>query len=105
METLCRLSYRGLNIYANISLKFVAGEGFEPPKRSATDLQSAPFGHSGNPPFCHSPYGKRPDKEYPTWQYQRKPEMKNVATLTTHARKRRKKPGKSAEKRGNANEN
>src|SRR5690606_3912887 len=28
----------------------VAGEGFEPPKHSAADLQSAPFGHSGNPP-------------------------------------------------------
>ena len=25
--------------------------GFEPPKRSATDLQSAPFGHSGTPPY------------------------------------------------------
>lgn len=24
-------------------------EGFEPPKRNAADLQSAPFGHSGNP--------------------------------------------------------
>ena len=25
--------------------------GFEPPKRYATDLQSAPFGHSGTPPY------------------------------------------------------
>ena len=25
--------------------------GFEPPKRNATDLQSAPFGHSGTPPY------------------------------------------------------
>ncbi len=25
--------------------------GFEPPKRDATDLQSAPFGHSGTPPY------------------------------------------------------
>ena len=24
--------------------------GFEPPKAMLTDLQSAPFGHSGNPP-------------------------------------------------------
>ena len=24
--------------------------GFEPPKAQLTDLQSAPFGHSGNPP-------------------------------------------------------
>ena len=26
--------------------------GFEPPKRNATDLQSAPFGHSGTPPYA-----------------------------------------------------
>ena len=25
--------------------------GFEPPKRKATDLQSAPFGHSGTLPY------------------------------------------------------
>ena len=25
--------------------------GFEPPKSSITDLQSAPFGRSGNPPY------------------------------------------------------
>ncbi len=25
--------------------------GFEPPKQIATDLQSAPFGHSGTPPY------------------------------------------------------
>ena len=30
----------------------LVGEGgFEPPKRDATDLQSAPFGHSGTLPF------------------------------------------------------
>ena len=28
----------------------VEGEGFEPSKSSITDLQSAPFGHSGTPP-------------------------------------------------------
>ena len=27
------------------------GGGFEPPKRVATDLQSAPFGHSGTHPY------------------------------------------------------
>ncbi len=27
------------------------GGGFEPPKSLTTDLQSAPFGHSGTPPF------------------------------------------------------
>ena len=29
---------------------FVGGGGFEPPKSKTTDLQSAPFGHSGIPP-------------------------------------------------------
>ena len=29
----------------------VGRDGFEPSKRSATDLQSAPFGHSGTPPY------------------------------------------------------
>ena len=29
----------------------VEGGGFEPPKQEATDLQSAPFGHSGTPPY------------------------------------------------------
>ena len=27
------------------------GEGFEPSKAVPTDLQSAPFGHSGTPPY------------------------------------------------------
>ena len=27
------------------------GEGFEPSKALPTDLQSAPFGHSGTPPY------------------------------------------------------
>ena len=30
------------------------GEGFEPSKALPTDLQSAPFGHSGIHPFCLS---------------------------------------------------
>jgi hypothetical protein len=31
---------------------FLVGEGgFEPPKSLTTDLQSAPFGHSGIPPY------------------------------------------------------
>ena len=29
----------------------VEEDGFEPSKRDATDLQSAPFGHSGTPPY------------------------------------------------------
>lgn len=31
-------------------LSLVGEDGFEPSKRNATDLQSAPFGHSGIPP-------------------------------------------------------
>ena len=32
--------------------EFLVGEGgFEPPKSLTTDLQSAPFGHSGIPPY------------------------------------------------------
>ncbi len=33
--------------------------GFEPPKRDATDLQSAPFGHSGTPPYIGAGDGTR----------------------------------------------
>ncbi len=29
----------------------MGGGGFEPPKQDAADLQSVPFGHSGNHPF------------------------------------------------------
>ena len=32
------------------------GGGFEPPKALLTDLQSAPFGHSGTHPFVSSFY-------------------------------------------------
>ena len=31
-------------------LLHVGGGGFEPPKQDAADLQSVPFGHSGNHP-------------------------------------------------------
>ena len=31
----------------------VGGDGFEPPKASPADLQSVPFGHSGNPPYTY----------------------------------------------------
>ena len=34
-----------------IIVKIMDGGGFEPPKRDATDLQSAPFGHSGTSPY------------------------------------------------------
>ena len=33
------------------SHRLVGAGGFGPPKRNATDLQSAPFGHSGMRPF------------------------------------------------------
>ena len=42
------LSYtRIFNLY-----KVVEDGGFEPPKAMLTDLQSAPFGHSGIPPYA-----------------------------------------------------
>ena len=34
--------------------------GFEPPKAMLTDLQSAPFGHSGNPPYLELVIGLEP---------------------------------------------
>ncbi len=34
--------------------------GFEPPKAMRTDLQSAPFGHSGNPPDLELVIGLEP---------------------------------------------
>ena len=40
-------------------LYLVGAGGFEPPKSSTTDLQSAPFGHSGTLPYSptkRSPY-------------------------------------------------
>jgi hypothetical protein len=37
----------------------VGEEGFEPPKTSSTDLQSAPFGRSGTLPFKKKRAGRR----------------------------------------------
>ena len=34
--------------------KMVEGVGFEPTKRNAADLQSAPFSHSGTPPLHYN---------------------------------------------------
>ena len=34
-----------------ILLRRMGGGGFEPPKQFAADLQSVPFGHSGNHPY------------------------------------------------------
>ena len=42
----------GQKINADICLRLLVGEGgFEPPKSVTTDLQSAPFGRSGIPPY------------------------------------------------------
>ena len=38
----------------------VGEDGFEPSKRIATDLQSAPFGHSGIPPHMELMIGLEP---------------------------------------------
>ncbi len=34
----------------------MGGGGFEPPKQFAADLQSVPFGHSGNHPDLYSKF-------------------------------------------------
>ena len=52
----------GLPFYCLINMKakkgpqqkaavLVGDGGFEPPKAKPADLQSVPFGHSGNPPY------------------------------------------------------
>ena len=49
--TLYQLSYsRG-----QAADRLVEGDGFEPSKAMPADLQSAPFGHSGNPPWIAQP--------------------------------------------------
>ena len=40
-------------------LFLVGGGGFEPSKSLTTDLQSAPFSHSGTPPHCGADDGTR----------------------------------------------
>ena len=49
-----------------VTVFLVGAGGFEPPKSSTTDLQSAPFGHSGTPPYevgdpkkCGALFGER----------------------------------------------
>lgn len=37
-----------------LTIKLVVGDGFEPSKSATADLQSAPFGRSGNPPKFES---------------------------------------------------
>ena len=48
-QMLSQLSYAPMHNF--LGIKLVEDGGFEPPKRYATDLQSAPFGHSGNSPY------------------------------------------------------
>ncbi len=43
-----KASNTGINAYVQDFV--VEGDGFEPSKSLTTDLQSAPFGHSGTPP-------------------------------------------------------
>ena len=43
---------RCINIVDTPFCYSVGGDGFEPPKASPADLQSAPFGHSGNHPIA-----------------------------------------------------
>ena len=35
------------------AFRLMGGGGFEPPKQDAADLQSVPFGHSGNHPYFY----------------------------------------------------
>ena len=52
----------------------VEGDGFEPSKSKTTDLQSAPFGHSGTPPekmtlyrvkkWCPEPESNQPHEDF-----------------------------------------
>ncbi len=47
-----RLMLYQLSYFRKYSLlRKVGDDGFEPPKSKTADLQSAPFGHSGNRPF------------------------------------------------------
>jgi hypothetical protein len=40
-----------ITVELKIKSVLVVGSGFEPLKAKPADLQSAPIGHSGNPPF------------------------------------------------------
>ncbi len=55
---------RSVTFITNISgsdINVMVGEnGFEPLKQEATDLQSAPFGHSGTLPFMELVMGLEP---------------------------------------------
>ena len=46
----CRRQETSCRLLSAVCCLQVGDGGFEPPKRSAADLQSAPFDHSGKPP-------------------------------------------------------
>ena len=50
-RTVQRKKEKSPNRYDSDFEPLVGGGGFEPPKSLTTDLQSAPFGHSGNLPY------------------------------------------------------
>ena len=52
-----RLTFRQTHLYRFVNM--VGGGGFEPPKALPADLQSVPFGHSGNPPYMKFGAGGR----------------------------------------------
>ena len=49
-----------IELHPHIKFKLVEDGGFEPPKSVTTDLQSAPFGRSGNPPHLELVIGIEP---------------------------------------------
>ena len=50
VKTCCPSFISGACTYQQLVV-IVVGSGFEPLKAKPADLQSAPIGHSGNPPF------------------------------------------------------
>ena len=52
-----RLAFRQTHLYRLVNM--VGDGGFEPPKALPADLQSVPFGHSGNPPYMKFGAGGR----------------------------------------------
>ena len=61
-------------------VSFVVGDGgFGPPKSVTTDLQSAPFGRSGNPPYCCKNWSWRTESNHQPADY------KSAALPLSHA--------------------
>ena len=49
---------REKHLQQQVHFALVGDGGFGPPKSVTTDLQSAPFGRSGNPPYFGSAFAK-----------------------------------------------